>query len=84
MRRHRKRFSFEPVGEDIAVGALEQAADRSTQFEHPRRHFPCSRFSSNIVDRSPIVATTKVWYCGDHSGTAQPLICGLQVPQATT
>ena len=41
---HRKRLSFEPVGEDIAVGAFEQAADRGAQFEHPRRHFPVQPF----------------------------------------
>ena len=39
MRRHWKRFSFQPVGEDVAIGALEQAADRGAQFEHHRRHF---------------------------------------------
>jgi len=44
----------------------------------------CSRFSSNIADNSPIVTTTKVWYCGDHKGTAKPLMCGLHSPQATT
>ena len=44
----------------------------------------CSRASSYIADNSPIVTTTKVWYCGDHSGTASPLICGLHSPQATT
>src|SRR3954468_7662903 len=37
--RHRQRFSFQPAGEDVAVGALEQAADRSAQFEHDGRHF---------------------------------------------
>jgi hypothetical protein len=31
MGRHRKRFSFQPAGEDIAIGAFEQAADRSAQ-----------------------------------------------------
>src|SRR4030081_260878 len=36
---HRKRFSFQPVGEDVAVSALKQAADRGAQFEHDRRHF---------------------------------------------
>src|SRR5438477_607241 len=41
----------------------------------------CSRFSSYIAASSPIVTTTKVWYCGDQSGTARPLICGLQQPQ---
>ena len=44
----------------------------------------CSRASSNIADSSPIVTTTKVWYCGDHSGTAQPLMWGDHRPQATT
>ena len=44
----------------------------------------CNRFSSYIADNRPIVTTTKVWYCGDHSGTARPLICGLHRPQAMT
>jgi len=44
MRRHWKRFSFEAVGEDIAVGTLKQAAERTTQFEHARRHFPMQPF----------------------------------------
>ena len=30
----------------------------------------CSRASSNIADSRPIVTTTNVWYCGDHTGTA--------------
>jgi hypothetical protein len=37
--RHRQRFSFQPVGEDVAVSALEQTTDRSTEFEHDRRDF---------------------------------------------
>src|SRR6476620_1058623 len=41
---HRKRFSFQPVGKDVAVGALEQAADRGAQFEHHRRYFAVQPF----------------------------------------
>ena len=44
----------------------------------------CSRFSSYMAESRPIVHTTKVWYCGDHIGTASPLMCGLHSPQATT
>ena len=33
----RKRFAFQPAVEQLAVGALEQAADRSGQFEKLRR-----------------------------------------------
>src|SRR5438132_699384 len=33
----RKRLSRKPVGEDVAVGAPKQAADRHAQFEHQRR-----------------------------------------------
>ena len=44
----------------------------------------CSRASSYMADNSPIVTTTVVWYCGDHNGTARPLMCGLQMPQAVT
>src|SRR3954468_10548888 len=36
---HRQGFSFQPVGEDVAVGALEQTADRGAQFKHHRRYF---------------------------------------------
>ena len=39
MVRHRKRFSVQPIAEDIAVGALEHAADRKTQIDHSRRNF---------------------------------------------
>ena len=42
--RHRQRFSFQPVGEDVAISALEQTTDRSTEFEHHRRHFPVYPF----------------------------------------
>src|SRR6187402_1124317 len=37
--RYRKRFSVQPIAEDIAVGASEQAADRKAQIEHARRDF---------------------------------------------
>ena len=40
MGRYRKRLSFDTVGEDIALGAFEQAAERNTELEHLRRHFP--------------------------------------------
>src|SRR5437899_4844393 len=40
MGRHRKRLSFDAVGEDVALGAFEQAAERNTELEHLRRHFP--------------------------------------------
>ena len=36
---HRKRLSFDTVGEDVAFGAFEQAAERSTELEHLRRRF---------------------------------------------
>src|SRR3954471_12140421 len=39
MGRYRKRLSFDTVGEDVALGAFEQAAERSTKLEHQRRHF---------------------------------------------
>src|SRR5690348_5910915 len=38
--RYRKRLSFHAACEDIALGALEQAADRTAECEHLRRHFP--------------------------------------------
>src|SRR4029077_2719289 len=37
MGRHRERISRQPRAEDIAVGAFEQVADRSTQFDHQWR-----------------------------------------------
>src|SRR5207248_6917254 len=40
MDRYRKRLSLDAVGEDIALGAFEQAAERNTELEHLRRHFP--------------------------------------------
>jgi hypothetical protein len=40
MARYRKRLSFDTVGEDVALGAFEQAAERNTELEHLRRHFP--------------------------------------------
>ena len=39
MGRRRKRLSFDTVGEDVAVGAFEQAAERNTELEHQRRRF---------------------------------------------
>ena len=44
MRPRRKRLSFDTVGEDVALGAFEQAADRNAEFEHLRRHFPVQPF----------------------------------------
>ena len=35
-----KRFAFQPVAEQFAVGALQHAADRDAQFQKPRRDFP--------------------------------------------
>ena len=35
---HRKRLSFQTAREDVALGAFEQAADRSSELEHLRRH----------------------------------------------
>src|SRR6476620_4326390 len=35
---HRKRLSFQTAREDGALGAFEQAADRSPELEHLRRH----------------------------------------------
>ncbi len=40
MCRHRKRLSFQTACEDVALAAFEQAAERGTQLEHVRRHFP--------------------------------------------
>src|SRR6185437_8620049 len=37
MGRYWKRFALHPVTEDIAVGALEHAADRRAQLQQPRR-----------------------------------------------
>ena len=36
----RKRLSFDTAGEDVALGAFEQAAERNAELEHLRRHFP--------------------------------------------
>src|SRR5258705_6599441 len=36
---YRKRLSFDTVGEDVALGAFEQAAERRTELEHLRRCF---------------------------------------------
>src|SRR5215216_1180430 len=36
---YRKRLSFDTVGEDVALGAFEQAAERNTELEHQRRYF---------------------------------------------
>src|ERR1700754_5292055 len=36
VRRHRDRFSLQPVGKDITV-AFEQRADGGAEIEHPRR-----------------------------------------------
>ena len=58
MRAAPEALFFQPVGKDVAVGALEQTADRGAQFEHVGATSRCSRFSSNIADSSPIVATT--------------------------
>src|SRR3954464_2009319 len=38
MDRYRKRLSLDAVGEDIALGAFEQAAERNTELKHLRRH----------------------------------------------
>src|SRR5215475_10616426 len=35
---HRKRLAIQPVVEEIAVGAFEQAADGGSQFDHLRSH----------------------------------------------
>src|SRR5438874_3903121 len=40
MGRYRKRLSFDAVGEDVALGAFQQAAERNAELEHQRRHFP--------------------------------------------
>src|SRR2546423_2600620 len=40
MGRYRKRLSFDAVGEDIALSAFQQAAERNAELEHQRRHFP--------------------------------------------
>src|SRR5450756_1983597 len=40
MGRDRQRFSLQPVVEEFAVGALQQAADRGAEFPHRRRHLP--------------------------------------------
>src|SRR3954463_2308638 len=39
MGRHRKRLSFDTAGEDVALGAFEQAAKRNTELKHQRRRF---------------------------------------------
>ena len=58
MGRHRKRLALEPI-EDVRLGAVEQAADRDAQFEHPRRDLAgAAALSSNIADNRPIVTTT--------------------------
>ena len=44
MGRHRECLSFQTVREDIALGALEQAADRGSEIEHRRRHLPVQPF----------------------------------------
>ena len=33
---HRKRLALDPIAEDVAVGAFEQAAERSGEFDHLR------------------------------------------------
>src|SRR5215468_738208 len=35
---HRKRLPVQPIVEDIALGAFEQAANGNAQLDHPRRH----------------------------------------------
>jgi len=37
---YRKRFSFQPVVEEFAVGAIKQTADCGAQFAQPRRDLP--------------------------------------------
>src|SRR5436309_4897404 len=41
--RHRKRLSFDTIGEDVALGAFEQTADCNAELEHLRRHLPVQR-----------------------------------------
>src|SRR5260370_22314474 len=40
MGRYRKRFSFQPIAEQLSVGALQQAADRGAQFQKLWRDLP--------------------------------------------
>src|SRR5258708_40357922 len=40
MGRYRKRFSLQPIAEQLSVGALQQAADRGAQFQKLWRDLP--------------------------------------------
>src|SRR5436305_1888696 len=54
MDRYRKRLSLDAVGEDIALGAFEQAAERNTELEHLRRHFPLQPQPDQVAKLQPL------------------------------